>query len=83
MNALDNAVPIHGKAAGACALVIFGAAGDLTMRKLVPALFNLARQRLLAPEFAVIGFARRELDDAGFRAHLGAQLHEHAPRSIE
>ena len=40
-----------GRAAGPCALVIFGASGDLTKRKLVPALYNLARHRLL-PEIA-------------------------------
>ena len=42
-------------------MVIFGATGDLTRRKLVPALYNLARDRLLPPGFAVVGFARRDL----------------------
>jgi glucose-6-phosphate 1-dehydrogenase len=74
MNAFDNAVPIRGKSAGPCAVAIFGAAGDLTMRKLVPALYNLARERLLSPNFAVVGLARREFDDAGFRAYLGEAL---------
>jgi glucose-6-phosphate 1-dehydrogenase len=74
MNSLDNAVPIGGRSAAPCAVVIFGAAGDLTERKLIPALYNLARQRLLPDGFAVVGFARREYDDDKFRSYLGAEL---------
>ena len=44
-----------------CALVIFGASGDLTKRKLMPALYNLAVSRLLPPGFSVLGVARRPL----------------------
>lgn len=44
------------KPAGPCALVIFGAAGDLTKRLVVPALYNLARANLLPKEFAIVGF---------------------------
>ena len=47
-----------------CAMVIFGATGDLTKRKLVPALYTLARERLLPSGFAIVGFARREIDFA-------------------
>jgi glucose-6-phosphate 1-dehydrogenase len=46
-----------------CALVIFGASGDLTKRKLIPALYSLDRDHLLPQAFAVVGFARRELPD--------------------
>jgi glucose-6-phosphate 1-dehydrogenase len=49
------------------ALVVFGASGDLTSRKLLPALGSLQRRRLLAPGFAVVGMARTLLDDEGFR----------------
>ena len=42
-----------------CVMVIFGAAGDLTKRKLIPALYNLAQSNLLSREFAIVGFARR------------------------
>ncbi|HNO69515.1 MAG TPA: hypothetical protein PKI49_13450, partial [Pseudomonadota bacterium] len=42
-------------------MVIFGASGDLTRRKLVPALYSLARERLLPSGFAICGFARRPL----------------------
>jgi glucose-6-phosphate 1-dehydrogenase len=51
-------------------LVIFGAAGDLTRRKLVPALCNLYRQHWLPEPFAVLGLDREPRDDNAFRAHL-------------
>ncbi len=50
-----------------CAIVIFGASGDLAKRKLLPALYDLAAHSCLAPRFCVVGFARTEMDDAGFR----------------
>jgi glucose-6-phosphate 1-dehydrogenase len=53
-----------------CAFVIFGASGDLTSRKLVPALYNLSCQDLLPPGFAVIGFALTPMTDAEFRAQV-------------
>ncbi len=49
-------------------IVIFGASGDLTRRKLIPALFTLYRRGLLPERFAVLGTARSPLDDEGFRA---------------
>jgi glucose-6-phosphate 1-dehydrogenase len=62
-------------------LVIFGASGDLTSRKLVPALFELFRQRRLPTEFAVLGCARRPWSDEDFRGQmteaLGDLIHEH------
>jgi glucose-6-phosphate 1-dehydrogenase len=53
-----------------CTLVIFGATGDLTKRKLVPSLMGLAKDGLLPPAFAVIGFARRPWTDSQFRTEL-------------
>lgn len=55
-------------------LVIFGASGDLTHRKLVPALFELYRQRRLSSEFAVLGCARRPWSDEEFRQRMGQAL---------
>jgi glucose-6-phosphate 1-dehydrogenase len=60
-----------------CALVIFGATGDLTQRKLVPALCGLAQDGLLPPGFAVIGFARRSKTDAEFHAELRQGVAQH------
>src|SRR3954466_8665855 len=51
----------------ACTIVIFGATGDLTMRKLIPALYNIAADGELPPQVAVIGFARRPKTDGEFR----------------
>jgi glucose-6-phosphate 1-dehydrogenase len=62
-----------------CAMVIFGAAGDLTRRKLVPSLYNLANHGLLGKEFAVIGFAINPMSDDEFRAHLAEALREFEP----
>jgi glucose-6-phosphate 1-dehydrogenase len=47
--------------------IIFGASGDLTKRKLIPALYNLACAKLLPPDFSVIGFAVTPMDDQSFR----------------
>src|SRR4029077_6575477 len=58
------------KAAGPCAMVLFGGAGDLTMRKLVPALYNLAKLNLLPGNFAVMGVAHDELSLEQFRAQV-------------
>ena len=53
-----------------CSLVIFGATGDLTHRKLVPALYNLAADGALPPSISVVGFARREKTNEQFRTEL-------------
>lgn len=53
-----------------CTLVIFGATGDLTHRKLIPALYNLAAEGALPPSVSIIGFARREKTSEQFRAEL-------------
>ena len=50
-----------------CVMVICGASGDLTKRKLIPALYNLAKAKYLSLDFAVIGFARKELTTEQFR----------------
>jgi glucose-6-phosphate 1-dehydrogenase len=51
-------------------MVIFGASGDLTRRKLIPAIYSLCRDRLLPAQFAVLGVGRQELDDEAFRERL-------------
>jgi glucose-6-phosphate 1-dehydrogenase len=53
-----------------CVVVIFGASGDLTKRKLVPALYRLMKQRLIPAEFAVLGSARTVISDDDFRANM-------------
>jgi glucose-6-phosphate 1-dehydrogenase len=53
-----------------CSIVIFGASGDLTARKLVPALYHLFKDKQMPAAFRVVGFARREKSDAEWRAEL-------------
>jgi len=55
-------------------IVIFGASGDLTKRKLIPALFELFRQHLLPPQYAILGVGRTELTTGQFRAKLISEL---------
>ncbi len=57
-----------------CAIVIFGANGDLTRRKLMPALYSLASERRLPPGFALIGTSRSPLTDDEFRDKMRASL---------
>ena len=59
-----------------CAVVIFGATGDLTKRKLVPALYRLVQERLLPAEFAVVGVARTPLSAEEFRARMREAVEE-------
>jgi glucose-6-phosphate 1-dehydrogenase len=56
------------------AAVIFGATGDLTHRKIVPAFYHLAKNNLLPEDFAIIGFARRPKSDEEFRKDLDEAL---------
>ncbi len=60
-----------------CAIVIFGATGDLTRRKLLPALFRLHRAGLLPPRRAIVGVARKELSDEAFADEVKSALVEH------
>ena len=59
------------------AIVIFGASGDLTRRKLLPALFHLFLEGMLPPSFAVVGYARTPLTDEEFRGQARAAVTEH------
>ena len=61
-----------------CVMVICGATGDLTERKLAPALYNCLLGGFLPPEFTVVGFARREFTDQEFRDHLLAGINKYS-----
>ena len=79
-NAETN-VEFAGKVAGPCIFVLFGAAGDLTRRKLIPALFNLVNAKLLPDNFAVMGVSVDDLDVEAFRRQVSEFLptHDEAP----
>ena len=65
-----------------CSVVIFGATGDLTMRKLIPALYNLAADGELPPAVAVIGFARRQKTDEEFRKEQGESTRKFSRQKV-
>ncbi len=69
--------------AGPCAMVVFGASGDLTSRLLVPALYNLSRTRLLPENFALIGVARSESSAEGWRNSLHEKLESYTGRNSD
>lgn len=73
----------HAKPGDPCVIVIFGASGDLTKRKLLPALYNLRALQLLPENFAVIGVASTPGDDAAFRAKLDGDIRQFATRPVE
>src|SRR5688572_4034688 len=66
------------RTADPCVMVIFGATGDLTKRKLFPALYNLAREKFLPPNFAIVGVGRQEMESEEFRAQMHENLKEFA-----
>ena len=61
-----------------CALVIFGASGDLVHKKLMPAIYSLAYRQLLPEKFGIIGVARTEETDDGFRASMQDAVQKNA-----
>ena len=67
------------KTADPCVMVIFGATGDLTKRKLFPALYNLAKEDFLPHTFAIIGVGRQEMTTDEFRKQVAANLKEFLP----
>ncbi len=79
--------PIHlglGREGGAdpCTVVIFGASGDLTRRKLVPALYNLHLDGLLPSAFAAVGVSRGEISDQAFADSLREGVEAHSRRAL-
>jgi len=64
-------------------LVIFGATGDLTKRKLIPALYNLLKARLLPAEFAVVGLGATEIDTNALRQRIRDEFQNYATDSVE
>jgi len=67
-----------GRPGDPCVMVIFGAAGDLTRRKLFPALYNLAKQQLLSREFAVVGLSHGTMSTEDFRKWVADDIKHYA-----
>jgi len=66
-----------------CAMVIFGATGDLTKRKLIPALYNLVNDELLVDDFAVVGIGRSPLSEEEFRQRMAEDLRQFATVEVD
>ena len=65
-----------------CTVIIFGASGDLTYRKLIPAIYNIAADGDLPAALSVVGFARREKTDEQFRAELEEAARKHSRQGV-
>jgi glucose-6-phosphate 1-dehydrogenase len=74
--------PIQLRPAPPCLIVIFGASGDLTHRKLIPALFDLFQAGLLSKHFAVLGFSRSQLTNEEFRRTARDGFEHYASRRL-
>jgi len=57
-----------------CSIIIFGASGDLTARKLIPAFYHLFKEKRMPADFRIVGFARREKTDSSWRTELRQAL---------
>jgi glucose-6-phosphate 1-dehydrogenase len=77
------AKPRVGRVADPCVMVIFGFTGDLTRRKLIPALYNLASQQLLSREFAVVGIGRTPMTNDEARKKLTDEFKEFATGPVD
>ena len=75
--------PASGQPPDPCVMVIFGASGDLTKRKLIPALCNLAADNLLSKQFAIIGFAGNDYTTESFRKTLGDEIPKYSATRID
>ncbi|MCI0388122.1 MAG: glucose-6-phosphate dehydrogenase [Acidobacteria bacterium] len=76
-------LPVIGEHADPCVMVIFGATGDLTKRKLFPALYNLAKSDLLAREFAVVCMSRSEMTTEAYREQITQDIKKFATTEVE
>ena len=72
---LDQRLP---RVAGPCGMVLFGVTGDLSRKKVMPAIYDLANRGLLPPGFALVGFARRDWADQDFAEVVHDAVREHA-----
>ncbi len=86
MSSPDPAIPIQETQArppDPCMMVIFGAGGDLTKRKLIPALHNLARTKLLPPQFAIVGISREDTTTEEFRKRATDAIQKYSTDGVD
>src|SRR5580698_2624955 len=71
------------KPAGPCTMVIFGGTGDLTARKLFPALYNLIQGKMLTDDFAILGVGRNDYSDDQYKQIMGEKLDSFATGKLD
>src|SRR5216684_2663222 len=81
--ATGNGASNAGRPGDPCVMVIFGASGDLTKRKLIPALYNLAKDNLLSKDFALVGVARNEMSTDEFRDMINKEIGDFATTKLD
>src|SRR5277367_5654314 len=81
--AMNQMNATQGRPADNCIMVIFGAAGDLTTRKLIPALYNLGKTDHLPKNFAIVGFAVDQMSEDDFRNKVKKDIDQFAPDPID
>jgi glucose-6-phosphate 1-dehydrogenase len=72
-----------GRAGDSCVMVIFGATGNLTQRKLIPALYNLARAKLLSNRFALVGTSVEQMEGNSFRDLMVKAIEDYATDTVD
>ena len=72
-----------GQPGGPCVMVVFGAGGDLAKRKLFPAIYNLAKDKLLPKDFAIVGFGRTVGSTEEFRKRVSEELPQFATSEVD
>ncbi|MFY9691603.1 MAG: hypothetical protein WAJ86_16820, partial [Candidatus Acidiferrales bacterium] len=85
MDATDSEVAIGapGSPAGPCAIALFGAGGDLTKRKLIPSIYNLARGKLLPEQFAIVGVSIEPFSTEEFRQRMTEDIKQFAEEGVD
>ena len=84
MNAIPNLIPsVTGRPGDSCVMIIFGATGDLTKRKLLPALYNLAKAKLLSKKFALIGASYEPLTPEAFCENMVEAIRTYADDELD
>ena len=79
---MQNTSQAAGQITSKSRIIIFGASGDLTKRKLIPALYRLFSRGMLPQDFSIIGVGRTSFTDAGFREHLLDALQQEMQEGI-
>jgi glucose-6-phosphate 1-dehydrogenase len=82
-DSINPAPGTPGAPAGPCAMALFGAGGDLTKRKLIPAIYNLAKGKLLPEQFAIVGVSIEPFSTEEFRTQMTEDIKQYSEESVD